>query len=205
MGAEVAVVAARRGSRELWELAVAQAGARVGVAAPTPTERDQFAGLGSRVVFGDDAVARLAAEPGIIVINAVVGAAGLKASVAAAERDRGRREVASKIRLDADEEKLAARVNGARSRVVTGRLFVLRNDVWTDAGHRDTQRVIRVAAFSDAYFALLRRLTELEPWWREFDRVLVAGHQVSIEIGPTGEMSLAAARLDEVARGFRAP
>jgi 1-deoxy-D-xylulose-5-phosphate reductoisomerase len=85
MGAEVAVVAARRGSRELWELAVAQAGARVGVAAPTPTERDQFAGLGSRVVFGDDAVARLAAEPGITVVNAIVGAAGLKASVAAAE------------------------------------------------------------------------------------------------------------------------
>ena len=84
IGAEIAVVAARRGSRELWDLAVAHPGARVGVAAPTPSERREFAGLGPRVVFGEDALAALASEPGMIVMNAVVGAAGLAASVAAA-------------------------------------------------------------------------------------------------------------------------
>ncbi|HAX82155.1 MAG TPA: 1-deoxy-D-xylulose-5-phosphate reductoisomerase [Actinobacteria bacterium] len=85
MEAEVAAIAARRGSRELWDLATAHPQARIGVAAPTPTERDQFGGLGSRVVFGDEAVASLAGEPGIIVVNAVVGVAGLKASLVAAE------------------------------------------------------------------------------------------------------------------------
>jgi 1-deoxy-D-xylulose-5-phosphate reductoisomerase len=84
LDAEVAVLASRRGSHDLWELALAHPAARVGVAAPTPSERAEFATLGSRVVFGESEVASLAAEPGLIVMNAVVGAAGLEASLAAA-------------------------------------------------------------------------------------------------------------------------
>jgi Ca-activated chloride channel family protein len=126
-----------------------------------------------------------------------------QASVRAAERDRERREVASKARLDADEGALASRADGRASRGVAGRVFILRNGLWTDATYNETARVVKVAAFSDAYFALLRRLPELESWWKQFDRVLVAGKAISIEIGPTGETSLTATRLDEVARAFR--
>ncbi|HWP36716.1 MAG TPA: VIT domain-containing protein [Gemmatimonadales bacterium] len=126
-----------------------------------------------------------------------------QASVRAAEQDRARREVASKAALDADEGQLAARVNTRASRGVSGRVFLIRNGVWTDATHGEAARVVKIAAFSDAYFALLRRLPELEPWWREFDRVLVAGPRISIEIGPSGETTLSAARLEDVARAFR--
>ena len=128
-----------------------------------------------------------------------------QASVQAAERDRERREVMSKVRLDADEQKLADRLSRSGSRAAAGRMFGERQGVWTDARHTAALEVVRVVAFSDAYFALLRRLPELQPWWKEFDRVLVAGHRLSIEIGPTGATTLSAARLDEVARGFRAP
>lgn len=126
-----------------------------------------------------------------------------QAAVRAAEADRTRREVASKAALDADEGELALRVATGATRGVAGRIFRNRGGLWTDAAHADTARVLKIAAFSDAYFTLLRRLPELEPWWAEFDGVLVAGQRISIEIGPTGETMLSATRLDEVARAFR--
>ncbi len=82
---EVAALAARRGSAELWELAHNHPNARVAVAAPSPSERARFEELGARANFGDRAVADLAAEPETIVVNAVVGSAGLLASVTALE------------------------------------------------------------------------------------------------------------------------
>jgi Ca-activated chloride channel family protein len=128
-----------------------------------------------------------------------------QASVQAAERDRERREVFSKVSLDAAEEKLADRLVRSGGRAAAGRMFYQRNGVWTDAAHAAGRDIVRVVAFSDAYFALLRRLPELEPWWKEFDRVLVAGKRVSIEIGPEGQSVLTPQRLEEVARGFRGP
>lgn len=81
----IAGLAARRGGDELWALARSHPGARIAVAAPTPSERIRFGDLGSRVGFGEDAVAALAAIPGTIVVNGVVGAAGLRPSLAALE------------------------------------------------------------------------------------------------------------------------
>src|SRR2546430_12080549 len=49
-----------------------------------------------------------------------------------------------------------------RSQRIGGRLFVWRDSVWTDIAHSDSLRVVNVAAYSDAYFALLRALPELE-------------------------------------------
>ncbi|HXV86306.1 MAG TPA: VWA domain-containing protein, partial [Gemmatimonadales bacterium] len=128
-----------------------------------------------------------------------------QAQVQAAERDRARREVTSRVRLDQEETALADRVNRSGARAVAGRAFQLRNGVWTDATHQAASDIVRIVAFSDAYFALLRRLPELEPWWKEFDRVLVAGKRVSIEIGASGSSSLSAQQVEEVARGFRGP
>ncbi len=81
----VAGIAARRGSDELYERAVAHPDARVAVAAPTGAERERFGRLGRRVAFGAEAVAELARVPGVTVLNGVVGAAGLPASIAALE------------------------------------------------------------------------------------------------------------------------
>jgi len=85
-GFPVAAIAARRGSVDLIELAQQWPDAAVAVASPEPAAREACrAALGRRVEFGEDAVTALAATPESIVVNGIVGAAGLAPSLAAAE------------------------------------------------------------------------------------------------------------------------
>lgn len=77
-------IAARRGSTDLLKLAADHPTARVAIAAPTPSEAEHAADvLGDRVAFGPEALDEMAAAPGSTVVNGVVGAAGLSASVSA--------------------------------------------------------------------------------------------------------------------------
>ncbi|NNC91390.1 MAG: 1-deoxy-D-xylulose-5-phosphate reductoisomerase [Acidimicrobiia bacterium] len=86
LGIPVAAVAARSGSGELLAIAATHPDAIVAVAAPTAAEQEHFAAeLGSRVLFGADSLSELAGRAGRTVVNGVVGAAGLAASVAALE------------------------------------------------------------------------------------------------------------------------
>ena len=86
LGLPVVAIAARRGSDELHSIAAARPGVRVAVAAPTGVERERLAtDFGERLSFGSEAVAELAAIPDAIVVNAIVGAAGLRASAIALE------------------------------------------------------------------------------------------------------------------------
>jgi 1-deoxy-D-xylulose-5-phosphate reductoisomerase len=82
----VAAVAARRGSADLAALADTFPDARLGVAGPTPSERVELQErFGERAVFGSAAMIELAGIPRSIVVNGIVGAAGLPSSVAALE------------------------------------------------------------------------------------------------------------------------
>ena len=84
LGLPIAALAARRGSDDLLAMAAAIPDARIGVAAPTGQERERcVAELGDRVAFGPEALVEMAGTPGVTVLNGVVGAAGLPASVAA--------------------------------------------------------------------------------------------------------------------------
>ena len=86
LGLEVLALGARRGSDELVSLAERYPAARVVAAAATGPEREHCAAvLGSRFAAGAEALANLAAIPGTTVVNGVVGAAGLRASVTALE------------------------------------------------------------------------------------------------------------------------
>ena len=85
LGIEVAGIAARRASEELRALAAAWPQARVVAAAPGDRSDDLRRELGSRVAFGDAALIELASTPGATVVNGIVGAAGLPASVASLE------------------------------------------------------------------------------------------------------------------------
>ncbi len=79
-------LAARRGSDEFFDIATEHPDAAVCVAAPVAAERERFTEvLGDRVSFGPDAIIELAATTGATVVNGIVGAAGLAASVAALE------------------------------------------------------------------------------------------------------------------------
>ncbi len=86
LGIPVAGLAARRSGPDLEQLAV-----RFGEAAVVATEPDRAGHARYRERFGDRyrsgmrALVELAARPGRIVVNGVVGAAGLEASIAALE------------------------------------------------------------------------------------------------------------------------
>lgn len=86
LGLPVAALAARRPRRELAALAERFPEAAVAVAGGSRDEREDFARvLGRDVRWGSDAVVALASLPEVVVVNGIVGAAGLRASVVALE------------------------------------------------------------------------------------------------------------------------
>jgi Ca-activated chloride channel family protein len=84
-----------------------------------------------------------------------------------------------------------------------GRIFTLRDGVWTDAGHRDSLHVTTVAPYSEAWFALVRALPELAPCLRLGDAVLVAGREASIRVAPGGRATWRPGELTELVSRFR--
>lgn len=152
--------------------------------------------------------------PGVAAPAAVSG----QAAVARAEDARRSREVTSVTQMDAAQAFAAERLElativvtgasgknaadgGARS--IAGRTFELKDGVWRDAAHTDRQRVLEIAAWSDAYFEVIRALPEAALVLRELDSVLIAGRQVSLRIGTTGVESLGAAAVRRLVAQFR--
>ncbi len=89
-----------------------------------------------------------------------------------------------------------------KTRRAAGRVFVWRDSTWTDIAHGDSLRVVSVAAFSDAYFALLRALPELMQAATLEPAVLVAGRRVSIKIGASGKTTWMDGELERLVREF---
>jgi 1-deoxy-D-xylulose-5-phosphate reductoisomerase len=86
LGLEVAAIAARRPSEDLAALGRSHPDALVVAAGGSSEEREQLAGaLGRPAVFGAEAVVEVAGTAGSIVVNGIVGSAGLPATVAALE------------------------------------------------------------------------------------------------------------------------
>jgi len=86
---------------------------------------------------------------------------------------------------------------------VGGRMFVLRDSVWTDIGNANRISITAVAAFSPAYFALVRMLPELTPYLSAGEDVLVAGRRGSIRIAHRGIESWKPGELVALVRNFR--
>jgi len=86
LGLEFAALAARSPSAKLAELATAHPTTQVMVAGGSSDERKEFERLvGRQVEFGAEAVIGAARIPGAIVVNGIVGAAGLRATIAGLE------------------------------------------------------------------------------------------------------------------------
>lgn len=86
LGIEVLALAARRGSADLVDLAAQWPDAQIVATAPTGEEReDMVSSLGDRAEFGAEVMEALAATPDSTVVNGIVGAAGLRASIVTLE------------------------------------------------------------------------------------------------------------------------
>ena len=118
------------------------------------------------------------------------------------------REAASSAKLEEAEEKLMDCMgidDDSATRVVAGRIFRKETGVWRDAAHRSSQEIVRVKAFSTAYFRLIRALDELRLVVRDVDAVLVAGDEVSIQVGDQGIDRLNDRDLARLVERFRGP
>ncbi len=102
------------------------------------------------------------------------------------------------------DERIAVTGSAVRSQQVGGRLFALRDNVWTDLRHDTTSKVVTVVPYSDAYFALLRAMPELVKAASLEPAVVVAGARISIKIAAGGETSWQAGELEEIVKKFRA-
>ncbi len=81
----VTAIGARRPSAELAQIARDWPEATIAVAGGSQEERAEFADeFGNRVSFGSESLAEAAAQPDVLVVNGVVGLAGLPVTLAAA-------------------------------------------------------------------------------------------------------------------------
>jgi Ca-activated chloride channel family protein len=74
-------------------------------------------------------------------------------------------------------------------------LFARRNGRWTDVAFREGVKVVKIKAFSPAYFKVLNAIPELRESFAVGEKVLVAGKHVAIEITDTGAEQLGDAEL----------
>jgi hypothetical protein len=84
-----------------------------------------------------------------------------------------------------------------------GRLFVKRGAVWTDLAQVDRITITAVAAYSRAYFQLVRVLPEIAPCLSVGDEVLIAGRRASVQIGRSGIEGWKPGELEDLVRNFR--
>jgi len=129
-------------------------------------------------------------------------------AVQAAQGARRMREMTSAKDLERAEDEMWADVvaNGrgdAVRKAVAGRLFEMRDGVWTDVAFVEGQPVTELRAFSRAWFDLIQAMPELEVVLRENKSVVIAGQNLSLKVGDEGAEELTATELQEVVDGFR--
>lgn len=130
-----------------------------------------------------------------------------QAGAGAVAQSQAEGQMASKSIVAGEREEMDAVLRGRSginpTRRIDGRLYILRQDVWTDLRHVDSLPIIAVAPFSDAYFALLRALPELGRAVALTPAVLVAGRRASIEIAAQGKTTWRPGELEDLVRNFR--
>jgi len=101
------------------------------------------------------------------------------------------------------DEVLRARSGINPTQRVGGRLFIWRDSTWTDLSHGDSLRVVTVAPYSEAYFALLRAMPDLGQAAALEPAVLMAGRRASIKIEAGGKTAWRPGELNALVRDFR--
>src|SRR5256886_627620 len=133
-----------------------------------------------------------------------------QAGADAVRRSRAEKALSGSLHLDGVVVTAAADSAGARgtatenrTQQIGSRMFVWRDSTWTDIAHGDSLRVVKVAAFSDAYFALLRALPELVHAATLEPAVLVAGGRATVKTGAGGKTEWASGELANLVSDFR--
>ncbi len=133
--------------------------------------------------------------------SAQTGAAAFEAAKASGQLSRATSLADAEVAADA---RLNSLTGGSREvRRAGGRVFTRVGAVWTDVSHGDSLRVVDVAPYSAAYFALARALPELAPSLGVGEELLIAGRHASVRVRAGGRSTISDAELKAFVRDFR--
>jgi len=171
--------------------------------------------LGERYGIPTELTSYLVTENGLAQGSPGLGAGGIrkqalsKVDMNAANAPAAMQFEAAKVSSEqraaisvAELDKDAARDQKESVRMAGNRTFTLKDSVWSESRAADGLSVIRVKAYSAAYFGLVRELPELGPLFAVGERVRVVGRHVVIEIAPDGVSQLDAAAIADAARNW---
>jgi Ca-activated chloride channel family protein len=139
------------------------------------------------------------APASVAVTGSVSGVATAPPPTANAQRFEAARESAKRRAAtslaDADAADLSGRADVRR---VGSRTFTVAGGKWIDQRKADSLRLVKVKAFSEAYFKLMETIPELKEVFALGDKVIVAGRDVRIEIGEAGMETMNEAELKRI-------
>jgi len=181
---------------------------------PNPEIVSELKRLALRYGILTEYTSYLVQEPGVVAQRSDVNlrmAPRDQAGAEAVQRSRAEKALSGSLQLSAvvvtgsaaDSVGVPGAATENKTQRVGGRIFVWRDSTWIDIAHGDSLRVVTVAAFSDAYFALLRALPELVQAATLEPAVLVAGRRVSIKIEAGGKTTWTDGELERLVREFR--
>ena len=78
----------------------------------------------------------------------------------------------------------------------------MRGERWTELRKAEATDIVKVKAFSEAYFKIMEQIPELREVFALGDKVLVSGRDVSIEIGADGMERISDAELRRIQSGW---
>ncbi len=178
---------------------------------------DELRALGTRYGIPTELTSYLVVEPGMQTgqpgntsrrerrtpAGSVIGGVGAAAPAPAlmfeaAKAAADQRAVQNISQLDVAQEGFAG-----RQQFAMGRMFTQVDGEWQDAVPTGQgTRIVRVAPFSAAYFALLDRLPALKEAFGLGERVAVQGRAVRLVLDAKGDTTLTAGTLDTIVRDW---
>jgi Ca-activated chloride channel homolog len=172
---------------------------------------DEIRDLGERYAIPTEFTSYLVTEPGmqnrsILVRDAqapgVSGAqstsSGIMASASAKAFEivraaAGQRAATNLAAADALEKKDSPDMKRIGSRV-----FALHDGIWIDAAKSDSERIVKVKPFSDAYFQLIDAIPELREVFALGDQVIVATRGPVIQVTESGSDKISEADMKSI-------
>jgi Ca-activated chloride channel family protein len=172
--------------------------------------------LGERYGIPTELTSYLVTEHGALSATGMPGAGGIRKQALSARPDVNFANAPAAAQFDAAKvaseqraatslgelDKDALRDKTESVRRAGNRTFTLQDSVWTESRSTSSLPVIKVRAFSPAYFALVQNVPELAPLFAIGERVRVFGRHVVIEVAPNGLGQLDAAALADAVRNW---
>jgi Ca-activated chloride channel family protein len=172
--------------------------------------------LGERYGIPTELTSYLVTEPGVLTSGGGPGGLGIRKQAIPGRPDVNFANAPAAMQFDAAKvaseqraatslgelDKDALRDKTESVRRAGNRTFTLQDSVWSESRSASGLPVLKVKAFSPAYFALVQDVPELAPLFAVGERVRVFGRKVVIEVSPEGLTQLDAAALADAVRNW---